>query len=128
MVGLVPVDERLTDPGAPGLSALCTDGVEPLVDAVLRSESGDGASFGAPAACDTPAGGIPAVMHPRTFLAIDPRDHQVVGTCGFSGPLRPDHGRMIWGETGKPGYGLFDRALGAAYLNGMWEALSSAGG
>ncbi|MFC1489042.1 mannonate dehydratase [Thermodesulfobacteriota bacterium] len=45
---------------------------------------------------------------------------------GFTGPLRPDHGRMIWGETGKPGYGLFDRALGAAYLNGMWEALSSA--
>jgi mannonate dehydratase len=45
---------------------------------------------------------------------------------GFNGPLRPDHGRMIWGETGKPGYGLFDRALGAAYLNGMWEALSSA--
>jgi mannonate dehydratase len=43
---------------------------------------------------------------------------------GFSGPLRPDHGRMIWGETGKPGYGLFDRALGAAYLNGLWEAIS----
>jgi len=47
---------------------------------------------------------------------------------GFNGPLRPDHGRMIWGETGKPGYGLFDRALGAAYLNGLWEAPSSAGG
>ena len=47
---------------------------------------------------------------------------------GFNGPLRPDHGRMIWGETGKPGYGLYDRALGAAYLNGLWEALSSAGG
>lgn len=44
---------------------------------------------------------------------------------GFKGPLRPDHGRMIWKETGKPGYGLFDRALGAAYINGMWEALSS---
>jgi mannonate dehydratase len=35
---------------------------------------------------------------------------------GFDGPLRPDHGRMIWGGAGKPGYGLFDRALGAAYL------------
>ncbi len=44
---------------------------------------------------------------------------------GFKGPLRPDHGRMIWGETGKPGYGLFDRALGAAYLNGLWEGISS---
>ncbi|PAD89025.1 mannonate dehydratase [Niallia circulans] len=40
----------------------------------------------------------------------------------YSGPIRPDHGRMIWGETGKPGYGLYDRALGAAYLLGLWEA------
>ena len=36
---------------------------------------------------------------------------------------RPDHGRMIWGETGRPGYGLYDRALGATYLNGLWEGL-----
>lgn len=42
---------------------------------------------------------------------------------GFSGYMRPDHGRMIWGETARPGYGLFDRALGAAYLNGLWEAV-----
>ncbi len=42
---------------------------------------------------------------------------------GFTGYVRPDHGRMIWGETGKPGYGLYDRALGAVYLNGLWEAL-----
>lgn len=41
---------------------------------------------------------------------------------GFTGYVRPDHGRMIWGETGKPGYGLYDRALGAVYLNGLWEA------
>ena len=41
---------------------------------------------------------------------------------GFEGYVRPDHGRMIWGETGKPGYGLYDRALGAVYLNGLWEA------
>ena len=43
---------------------------------------------------------------------------------GFEGYVRPDHGRMIWGETGKPGYGLYDRALGAVYLNGLWEAIS----
>lgn len=42
---------------------------------------------------------------------------------GFTGYIRPDHGRMIWGETGKPGYGLFDRALGATYINGIWETL-----
>ena len=41
----------------------------------------------------------------------------------FDGYVRPDHGRMIWGETGKPGYGLYDRALGAAYINGLFEAL-----
>lgn len=46
---------------------------------------------------------------------------------GFDGYIRPDHGRMIWGETGKPGYGLFDRALGAAYLNGIWETLEKTG-
>lgn len=42
---------------------------------------------------------------------------------GFEGYMRPDHGRMIWGETGKPGYGLYDRALGAMYLTGIWETL-----
>jgi len=42
---------------------------------------------------------------------------------GFDGYVRPDHGRMIWGETGKPGYGLYDRALGAVYINGLWEAI-----
>ncbi|HLR51882.1 MAG TPA: mannonate dehydratase [Candidatus Avamphibacillus sp.] len=42
---------------------------------------------------------------------------------GFSGPVRPDHGRMIWGEQGRPGYGLYDRALGATYLNGIVETL-----
>lgn len=42
---------------------------------------------------------------------------------GFDGYMRPDHGRMIWGEKARPGYGLYDRALGAAYLNGLWEAI-----
>jgi len=42
---------------------------------------------------------------------------------GFTGPIRPDHGRMIWGEVAMPGYGLYDRALGATYLNGLWEAI-----
>ncbi|WP_334352663.1 mannonate dehydratase [Companilactobacillus sp. HBUAS56257] len=42
---------------------------------------------------------------------------------GFNGYIRADHGRMIWGETGRPGYGLFDRALGASYLLGLWESI-----
>ncbi len=37
--------------------------------------------------------------------------------------IRPDHGRMIWDEVGRPGYGLYDRALGAVYLSGLWEAI-----
>lgn len=41
---------------------------------------------------------------------------------GFDGYVRPDHGRNIWGEDGKPGYGLYDRALGACYLTGLFEA------
>lgn len=42
---------------------------------------------------------------------------------GFDGVIRPDHGRMIWGEKAMPGYGLYDRALGAIYLEGLWEAI-----
>ena len=51
---------------------------------------------------------------------------KVLVDAGFDGYVRPDHGRMIWGETGKPGYGLFDRALGATYLNGLFEAAEKA--
>ncbi len=47
---------------------------------------------------------------------------------GYKGYIRPDHGRMIWGETGKPGYGLYDRALGAMYITGIWETLTKLGG
>ena len=44
--------------------------------------------------------------------------------AGFDGYIRPDHGRMIWGEAARPGYGLYDRAIGANYLLGLWEAVS----
>lgn len=46
----------------------------------------------------------------------------------YKGYIRPDHGRMIWGETGKPGYGLYDRALGSIYLTGIWETLQKTNG
>ncbi len=45
---------------------------------------------------------------------------------GFEGPIRPDHGRQIWGEKSMPGYGLYDRAIGAAYICGLWEAVEKA--
>jgi mannonate dehydratase len=49
---------------------------------------------------------------------------RALSDVGFDGPMRPDHGRMIWGEQGRPGYGLHDRALGAMYLQGLWEGLT----
>ena len=53
------------------------------------------------------------------FVEIMKAYHEV----GFTGYARPDHGRMIWGEKGRPGYGLYDRALGAVYISGIWETL-----
>lgn len=47
---------------------------------------------------------------------------EVLYKNGFNGVIRPDHGRMVWGEQGRPGYGLYDRAMGACYLAGLWEA------
>lgn len=43
----------------------------------------------------------------------------------FDGYARPDHGRQIWDEQCRPGYGLYDRALGIMYLWGIWDALSN---
>jgi len=43
--------------------------------------------------------------------------------CGFEGYIRPDHGRHIWGEQCRPGYGLYDRGLGIMYMWGIWDML-----
>ena len=45
----------------------------------------------------------------------------------YQGYIRPDHGRHLWSENteaGKPrpGYGLYDRAMGIQYLLGVWDA------
>lgn len=66
--------------------------------------------------------------HPSRFGNVDMREVMLsLRESGFDGPIRPDHGRMIWNETGRPGYGLHDRALGAMYLQGLWEGLGGAG-
>jgi mannonate dehydratase len=63
--------------------------------------------------------------HPTAFGDVDMRAVLcALAETGFTGPMRPDHGRMIWGETGRPGYGLHDRALGAMYLAGLWEGIN----
>lgn len=41
---------------------------------------------------------------------------------GYTGYARPDHGRHIWDEKCRPGYGLYDRALGIMHLWGLWDA------
>jgi len=98
-----------------------------------------------------PANDIPAIIrslkgrihfaHVRNLRRLGPRDFEesahfsadgsldmyaimkALHQTGFDGPIRPDHGRTIWGEVCMPGYGFYDRALGASYLLGIWEAL-----
>lgn len=51
--------------------------------------------------------------------------------CGYKGYVRPDHGRHLWGEEKngcRPGYGLYDRALGIMYLWGCWDMLERLAG
>lgn len=64
--------------------------------------------------------------HASAFGSVNMRAvMQAYRDIDFRGPMRPDHGRMIWNETGRPGYGLYDRALGAVYLQGLWEGLQN---
>jgi mannonate dehydratase len=66
--------------------------------------------------------------HPSSFGDVDMfAVLTALHETGFRGPVRPDHGRMIWGETGRAGYGLYDRALGATYLQGLWEGITRSG-
>ena len=60
----------------------------------------------------TPDGDLDMFEIMKAFYDID-----------FKGYIRPDHGRMIWDEVGRPGYGLYDRALGLEYLTGLWESI-----
>lgn len=84
-------------------------------------------------------------VHARNVYRHSPRDFDEVPHISHQGsvrlaetvlalaracpgvPVRPDHGRMIWGETGRPGYGLYDRALGATYLQGLIDAAALTG-
>lgn len=63
--------------------------------------------------------------HPSKYGSIDMyKVVKLLHDYNWTGPIRPDHGRMIWGEEGRPGYGLYDRALGATYLYGLYEAIT----
>lgn len=119
---------RLVDRPANGLT-LCTGslGADPRNDlpAMIRRFGGEGRIHFAHVRNVRVTGPrqFHESAHPSRFGSVDisavmKAYHEV----GFRGPLRPDHGRMIWGETGRPGYGLYDRALGAMYISGLWEA------
>lgn len=64
------------------------------------------------------------VGHPTCCGSLDMYEIvKALVESGFDGYVRPDHGRMIWGEKGRYGYGLYDRALGATYIAGLFEAV-----
>lgn len=49
-----------------------------------------------------------------------------VSTIVWEGYIRPDHGRHLWDEKPgnvRPGYGLYDRALGIMYMLGAWDLM-----
>lgn len=72
--------------------------------------------------------GFDETAHPSQYGSLDMYEIlKALYDTGFGGYIRPDHGRMIWGEQGRPGYGLYDRALGAVYLEGLWEAITKNG-
>ncbi len=62
--------------------------------------------------------------HPSSCGSIDM--YEIVKALrknGFDGYVRPDHGRAIWNDSCANGYGLYDRALGATYIVGLFEAI-----
>lgn len=68
-------------------------------------------------------GSFEEVAHPSFCGSVDMAEvAHILVRSGYDGYVRPDHGRMIWGESGRAGYGLYDRALGAAYIYGLFEA------
>jgi mannonate dehydratase len=71
-----------------------------------------------------PNGDIEECAHPSSEGSLDMYEIvRALHEAGYEGYVRSDHGRMIWGEEGRPGYGLYDRALGTLYLEGLMEAI-----
>ena len=63
--------------------------------------------------------------HPSESGDIDVRAVlTALSETGFAGPIRSDHGRMTWGVTVPPGYGLHDRPRGAVDRTDFWERIS----
>ncbi|MGL5041949.1 MAG: mannonate dehydratase [Culicoidibacterales bacterium] len=61
--------------------------------------------------------------HKKSYGDVDiPTLMAILKKAKYDGYVRPDHGRHIWDEVCRPGYGLYDRALGITYLWGLWDA------
>jgi mannonate dehydratase len=70
-----------------------------------------------------PNGNFIETAHKTSYGSIDVTGiMKILHDRKFSYTVRPDHGRHIWGEKSRPGYGLYDRALGIAYLWGLYDA------
>lgn len=118
---------RLVDVPANGVT-LCTGSLGPLpvndLPAIARRLGGMGRIHFAHCRNVQVTGDRRFHESPHPTGSVDMREVlRALHETGFTGPMRPDHGRMIWGEAGRPGYGLYDRALGAMYLQGLWEGL-----
>ncbi len=120
---------RIVDYPANGVT-FCTGslGAEPVNDLpqIVREIGGEGRIHFVHArnVKVTGEGDFEESEHPSKHGSVDMYEvMRALHEIGFDGPIRPDHGRMIWGETGRPGYGLHDRALGAMYLTGLLEAI-----
>jgi mannonate dehydratase len=70
------------------------------------------------------------VAHPSECGSVDMAAViEALVEIGYDRPIRPDHGRAIWGEViERTGYGLYDRALGAMYLHGLYQGIKHARG
>ncbi|MCB5955172.1 mannonate dehydratase [Enterococcus sp. CWB-B31] len=75
--------------------------------------------------CVYPNGDFSEVSHRTSDGTVDITGvMNVLAKYNFDGYIRPDHGRHIFGENStnvRPGYGLYDRAMGAMYLTGNWD-------
>ncbi len=137
-----------------GLPRIITDAAALQRVASLSPNRANGFTFCSGSLGANPANDLPAMIrqlgnrihfaHVRNILRRGPRSFvecahatgslnllevmRALAEVGFSGPLRADHGRRIWGERRNgPGYGLYDRALGLSYLSGLWEGITRRG-
>ncbi|OLS33494.1 mannonate dehydratase [Bacillus sp. MRMR6] len=69
-------------------------------------------------------GNFAEVSHRSSDGSVDITEiMKIHNELNYQGYIRPDHGRHVFGEgeNCRPGYGLYDRAMGIMYLYGSWD-------